>query len=151
MNSTPYNDYPWGPFRAALGTTFGKIAILAATFLIAFGIGSAFAIAHIAGLLVGIIQLPWIVFFSILFGLGILILPTFLIFAFFFTRYDFPLWTLIFPLIGLAYLSFDSTDYVLNRSAGAQLQKKIDATVEKALQETRKEKNSIEQDAAANP
>jgi len=87
MNSSPYSDHPWGPVRDALGTTFGRIAVLVIAVLLGVSVGAAIAYESVFGLVSGLLESPWILFSSLFFGVGVIVFPLSLFF-----------WILLYPV-----------------------------------------------------
>ena len=86
MAHSPHFDYPFGPILDALSTLVGRLILLLLSTIVGISIGSAITHKSLWGLLSGVIESPWILFVSLLFGFGIMIIPFGLILGYLFTR-----------------------------------------------------------------
>ncbi len=125
-------DYPWGPISDALESTFIRLILLFVIMLASLSLGTALAYKSFAGLYLGIVEIHWVLIGSLFFSLGFIVFPATLIFTVLFIRYEWPIRTLILPALAFVYVSYDSTDFSLNRSSQAKMEKQIDAALEKA-------------------
>lgn len=134
-------DYPWGPVRDALETTVVRVAVFLLVMLFAMAMGFALADKSFAGFVTGLMTAHWTLINGLFFSMGIVVFPGALIFAILFVRYEWVYWTVIIPFSAMLYVSYDATDYVLNRSTAAKLQKQLNETMENAVKEMNVKEN----------
>lgn len=86
-----FDDYPYGPWREALGTLVGRLMVLLLVVLGGAMLGGVTSTRSLSGLWTGIVDLPGLSLASLLFGPGLLVLPALLVYAIVSIRNEWPL------------------------------------------------------------
>ena len=95
----PIVEYPLNAIKSAAQEVGGRVLLYFLSVLSGAWIGISIEINRVAGLETLLSALFLGSFISIFTG-GFIFLGLILIFAFIFSRFDIPLWTLVFPLLG---------------------------------------------------
>jgi hypothetical protein len=134
-------NYPLAPFVNALHTVIGRVILVFVAVIIGSALGGITATNHIVGAWEAISSFFIWSASSFLFSVGIIAFPVVFLFALFFVRCKWPLWTVVVVVLLMWWNSNKTIYYLLNESAGAKVQKQMDAMMEdinKRLQENPK-------------
>lgn len=136
-----FNDYPYAQFRDAFGTVFGRVALVILAALAGSMIGGVTATRSMGGLWLGIIELPSLSVASILYGVGLFVLPSLLLYAIASIRCEWPLRLTLLCALLMWWNIHQTIRWTLYDSPMAKQQKKIQADMEEGMNEVMQRAN----------
>ena len=120
-------DYPLASFVNGLRSAFGRVLLVALAVIVGAFLGGLTATHSFGGAAGAVVALPMMTFGSIFFAVGLITLPTILIFAFVFARYELPWWTVFIATL-LMWLNTHQVIYwTLRESPSAKVEEAINA------------------------
>lgn len=120
------DDYPYGPFRSALETVFGRIGLVLLAILAGSMLGGLSAMRSLEGLSVGFIGVLGLSLASIFCGSGLWVLPAIGLFAIASTRYEWPLKLTLLCSLLMWWNIHQTIHWTIYDSPGAKLQKRLE-------------------------
>lgn len=106
-----YDDFPYGPFRDALETIFGKLILSYAVCASGLTVGAIIGGAGLEAVIAGIF-FPFLILVAIFGGSGLLILPVSFVFVIMYVKSDWPMKSLLFLFFAYAFLGFETTSLI---------------------------------------
>lgn len=122
---TDIDDYPYGPFRNALQSVFGRVALVMLASLIGSMLGGLTAMRSLEGLGVGLMGVLGFSLASIFYASGLWIFPSIGLFAIASTRFEWPLKLTLLCSLLMWWNIHQTIRWTLYESPGAKLQKKL--------------------------
>lgn len=103
-----FDDYPYSAIRSAMGTTLGRIGLVAGSIVLGSMLAALSATGSVLAMFGGAIATPLLCLSSIIAGYGAPLLPMVMIFAVCFVRWQWPLWTVLVCTV-LMWWNFHTT------------------------------------------
>lgn len=137
-----FDDYPYSQIREALGTVFGRVALVAATMLAGCMLGGLTAMRSFEGLWIGLSGFAWLGLSSLFSGPGFLVFPLLFIFTLVFVRLEWPLWLTVVCTVLMWWNIHRTVRWNLYDSPMAKLQAEMAEQSEKRWKEALKQEEA---------
>ncbi len=141
-----FDDYPYAPFREAFGTVLGRVGLVILAALGGSMLGGWTATRSMGGLWLGVVGFPDYSLASIIYGVGLFVLPALVIYAMVSVRCEWPLrLTLLCSLLmwwnihkTIRWTEYDSPVAKQRQKLRADLQKGMNVVPENANPKNRR-------------
>lgn len=130
-----FDDYPYAQFREAFGTVLGRVGLVLLAALGGSMLGGLTATRSVEGLWLGVIGLPGFSLASIVYGVGLFVLPALLFYAIISVRYEWPLRLTLLCSLLMWWNIHKTIRWTVYDSPMAKQQQKLRADLQKGMNE----------------
>ena len=130
-------EFPIDPILQVLRSMFGRCFLVLLIVAVGYGTGTAIAEESVTALFAGTVLFHGTAFTSLLVSYGALAFVFIFVFAILYVVFEWSEWSLILPFLICVWVGWDTTDYILNRSPMARIERQINEGIRKSLEEKR--------------
>lgn len=131
-------EFPIDPLLDALRSMFGRCFLILVCVAFGFGTGTAIVEKSLVALASGTLFFYGTAFVSVLAGYGALAFIVIFVFAILYVVFEWNERSLLVPFLVCTWVGMDTTDYILNRSPAARIEKKIKEGLRQSVEQKSK-------------
>jgi len=139
VSDTHWSEYPIQTIVYAMRTMIGKCVLITLSIALGFGVGTALVDHSLPALISGTLAFFGTAFVSVFVSYGALAFLFIIAYAVISIVCELSEWTLVIPFCLCVWVGFDTTDYNMNRSPMARMQKELTQSLEKSAKEEKKQ------------